>query len=67
MAGGDLFDFGDRDGRADQARFQHPLGIAYYNGRLYIADTYNHKLKVLDPRTQTVRTFVGGPGPGHVD
>lgn len=67
LAGGDLFDFGDRDGRADQARFQHPLGIAYYNGRLYIADTYNHKLKVLDPRTQTVRTFVGGPGPGHVD
>ena len=67
LAGGDLFDFGDRDGRTDQARFQHPLGVAYHHGQIYIADTYNHKIKILNPRTQSVRTFVGGPGPGHAD
>ena len=28
LAGGDLFEFGDKDGVGDHARFQHPLGIA---------------------------------------
>jgi thiol-disulfide isomerase/thioredoxin len=56
---GDLFDFGDRDGAAMTARLQHPLGVAYDDGRLFIADTYNHKLKVLDLETGIVETFLG--------
>lgn len=67
LAGGDLFDFGDRDGRGDEARFQHPLGIAYRDGALYIADTYNHKIRRLDPLTRTVTTFAGTGRPGHDD
>src|SRR5919202_3481011 len=54
LAGGDLFDFGDRDGAGDDVRLQHPLGLALYRNQLFIADTYNHKIKLLDPRARTV-------------
>ena len=40
-----LFEFGLTDGAGPQARFQHPLGIAYHDGRLIVADTYNHVLR----------------------
>ena len=49
IAGGDLFEFGDKDGNGDAVRLQHPLGVAAHDGRVFIADTYNHKIKVLDP------------------
>ena len=42
LAGGGLFTFGDHDGIGSDAR-QHPLGVAYAAGALYVADTYNHK------------------------
>jgi len=67
LAGGDLFEFGDRDGRGDDVRFQHPLGVAYDAGRLLVADTYNHKIKTLDPRTGEARTLVGTGRPGQRD
>ena len=60
LAGGDLFDFGDADGKGDEVRFQHPLGLAVHDGIVYIADTYNHKIKTLDPRSRKVTTFVSG-------
>jgi thiol-disulfide isomerase/thioredoxin len=67
LAGGDLFDFGDRDGEGDDVRLQHPLGLALYRNQLFIADTYNHKIKVLDPRARTVKTFAGTGKPGQMD
>lgn len=59
LAGGDLFEFGDRDGRGDTVRFQHPLGITGVGGLLFVADTYNHKIRTVDPRTGDVRTYAG--------
>ncbi|HST51731.1 MAG TPA: thioredoxin-like domain-containing protein [Pyrinomonadaceae bacterium] len=67
LVGGDLFEFGDRDGAGDDVRLQHPLGLALSGGQLFIADTYNHKIKVLDPRARTVRTFAGTGKPGQSD
>ncbi|MFL6256681.1 MAG: thioredoxin-like domain-containing protein [Pyrinomonadaceae bacterium] len=67
LVGGDLFEFGDRDGEGDDVRLQHPLGLTHVAGRLFIADTYNHKIKVLDPRTRRVSTFVGTGKPGQTD
>jgi len=67
LAGGDLFDFGDTDGRGDAVRLQHPLGIAALNGLIYIADTYNHKIKVLDPRRRKVTTLAGTGASGSSD
>jgi DNA-binding beta-propeller fold protein YncE len=60
VAGGDLFEFGDQDGTGDRVRLQHPLGVAAADGRVFIADTYNHKIKMLDPATGKVTTFATG-------
>ena len=62
LAGGNLFDFGDADGRGNLARFQHPLGLDYHDGALYLTDTYNSKIKRLNPQTGDVATVFGGAG-----
>jgi thiol-disulfide isomerase/thioredoxin len=67
LVGGDLFDFGDVDGHADDVRLQHPLGLAQLNGKILIADTYNHKIKQLDPQERTVKTLFGTGKPGQTD
>jgi DNA-binding beta-propeller fold protein YncE len=60
IAGGDLFEFGDKDGRGDAVRLQHPLGLTVGDGRVFIADTYNHKIKMMDPASGMVTTFACG-------
>jgi hypothetical protein len=67
LAGGDLFDFGDKDGSGDSVRLQHPLGLARWNDKLLIADTYNHRIKLLDPATRSVKAFAGLGKPGQAD
>ncbi|WP_425616815.1 thioredoxin-like domain-containing protein [Anatilimnocola sp. NA78] len=59
---GRLFTFGDRDGAVNQALLQHPLGVAYREGQLFIADTYNSKIKELDLKTGVVRTVPSAGG-----
>lgn len=63
----DLFEFGDRDGGAEAVRLQHPLGIHAFNGMLYVADTYNHKIKVLSQTTRSCASVVGTGRPGFAD
>ncbi|MCP9495072.1 MAG: thioredoxin-like domain-containing protein [Pyrinomonadaceae bacterium MAG19_C2-C3] len=65
LAGGDLFEFGDRDGTGDDARFQHPLGVVFHDGKVLIADTYNHKIKQLNPTNGSATTFIGTGKPGQ--
>jgi DNA-binding beta-propeller fold protein YncE len=60
LVGKGLFVFGDEDGEGDAVRLQHALGVVYQDGKLYVADTYNSKLKVLDPATKKCSTFLGG-------
>jgi DNA-binding beta-propeller fold protein YncE len=67
LVGGDLFEFGDTDGQGDDVRLQHPLGVVVYAGKVLIADTYNHKIKQLDPDSRTVKTFLGDGKPGQAD
>jgi thiol-disulfide isomerase/thioredoxin len=67
LVGGNLFDFGDTDGYADEVRLQHPLGIFALGNKILIADTYNHKIKELDPKNKTVKTLVGSGKPGQAD
>ena len=62
-----LFTFGDVDGPKRVARFQHCLGVAYHEGVIYVADTYNNKIRVIDARTGDVSTFVGDGTPGRDD
>ena len=67
VVGQDLFVFGDVDGKGDEVRLQHPLGVFNHNGLVYIADTYNHRIKVLNPLDRTCRTFAGNGKAGYVD
>jgi len=60
-----LFLFDDVDGVGDEVRLQHALGVAYGKGNLYVADTYNNKIKVCDPVTRRVETLVGSKQPGR--
>jgi DNA-binding beta-propeller fold protein YncE len=46
---------------------QHAIGVAYHDGNLYVADTYNNKIKVVDPDEQTCRTLAGTGQPGRND
>ncbi|MEU8454693.1 thioredoxin-like domain-containing protein [Streptomyces griseoaurantiacus] len=53
-----LFDFGHRDGAAEQALLQHPLGVtALPDGSVAVSDTYNHALRRFDPATGEVTTL----------
>ncbi|QPP07761.1 redoxin domain-containing protein [Streptomyces bathyalis] len=53
-----LFDFGHRDGSAEQALFQHPLGVtALPGGRVAVSDTYNNALRCYDPESGEVTTL----------
>jgi DNA-binding beta-propeller fold protein YncE len=67
LVGGDLFEFGDVDGVGDEVRLQHPLGLIAYGDKLLIADTYNHKIKELDPKQEKVTTLAGTGKPGQAD
>jgi thiol-disulfide isomerase/thioredoxin len=67
LVGTGLFDFGDKDGRGKEALFQHPLGVAAGKGKLYVADTLNHRIKILDLKTLEVRSWLGDGKAGYED
>src|SRR5262245_2794454 len=68
IVGEGLFEFGDKDGIGkEQVRLQHPLGVAYHDNILYVADTYNHKIKKIGPATATATTYLGIGKPGRRD
>jgi thiol-disulfide isomerase/thioredoxin len=61
----DLFDFGDEDGGFGTGKLQHTLAVVGGDdGLLYVADTYNSKIKVLDPATNELKTAFGLGSPG---
>jgi len=67
LVGGELFEFGDVDGTGDDVRLQHPLGLLIYGDKILIADTYNHKIKELDPKHEKVTSLFGTGKPGQAD
>ena len=67
IVGGDLFEFGDRDGKGLSVRLQHPLGVVYHDGVLYVADTYNNKIKRVSLADRTAETFLGTGKAGMQD
>jgi DNA-binding beta-propeller fold protein YncE len=67
LVGEDLFVFGDQDGQAEAVRLQHPLGITNHDGTLFVADSYNNKIKRLDPARRAVATWLGSGIAGRAD
>jgi len=59
---GSLFGFGKADGCSYDAKFQHPMGVVYSNGVVWVTDTYNSSLRMVDAKTGDTKTypFVGG-------
>ncbi|MFO0428023.1 MAG: thioredoxin-like domain-containing protein [Planctomyces sp.] len=57
--GQSLFAFGDVDATGADARFQHPLGIAVDGTTLYVADSYNHKIRRVDSTNGNTTTLIG--------
>jgi thiol-disulfide isomerase/thioredoxin len=59
IVGRGLFEFGDIDGIGPKVRLQHALGVAFRDGKLYVADTYNSKIKIIDPVSRECTTLMG--------
>ena len=58
LIGAGLYDFGDINGKRDVARLQNPLAVcADARGLVFVADSYNGKIKALNLRTAEVRTL----------
>ncbi|MCG8072661.1 MAG: thioredoxin-like domain-containing protein [Candidatus Thiodiazotropha taylori] len=67
LMGTGLFDFGDSDGDLQSAKLQHVLGISVKNqAEIYLADTYNHKLKRLDLDLSSAESLIGNGKPGFL-
>ncbi len=67
LTGTGLFAFGDRDGIGKDAVLQHPQDVAYAPGSVFIADSYNHKIKRMDLKTLRIETVAGSGEQGFAD
>ena len=67
IVGAGLFEFGNIDGATQTARFQHPLGVLYHDGKLFVADTYNSTIRTIDQANRTVATLAGTGRGGYAD
>jgi uncharacterized protein YyaL (SSP411 family) len=64
LAGQGLFDWGDVDGAGAEVRFQHPKDVTGVADRLFVADTFNGKVKQVllsENRTSTLASGLQGP------
>jgi DNA-binding beta-propeller fold protein YncE len=67
LVGTGLFDFGDADGIGEKALLQHVQALCFVDGHVSLADTYNNRIKVLNPQTREVKTFAGTGDAGFKD
>ena len=60
VAGTGTFGFSGDGGRADRATMRAPQGLAIdRQGNLFIADTFNNRVRKIDPATSIITTAVG--------
>lgn len=66
IVGGDsnprnLHAYGDVDDIGINAKLQHPLGVHFIKHKnvVLVTDTYNHKVKVIDPFTNEIFSWLG--------
>jgi hypothetical protein len=58
LAGTGLYEFGDAAGKREDARLQHPLAVcADARGLIFVADSYNGKIKAINLRSGDVRAL----------
>lgn len=56
-----LFCYGDKDGEGIEAKLQHPMGLKYIDQlhKIVVTDSYNQKIKLLDPIKNEIITIFG--------
>ncbi|MCL1878434.1 MAG: hypothetical protein FWF80_06220 [Defluviitaleaceae bacterium] len=59
---GSALESGYRNGGLNEARFFEPAGLYINEGMLYVADSANHAIRVIDIAEGTVGTIAGNPG-----
>jgi len=57
-----LFAYGHVDGDGVQAKLQHPLGVCVGGDYVYIADSYNHMVRVVAGSKGSVSSMLAGDG-----
>ncbi len=62
IAGHGLFVFGYKDGKIEQVLFQHPLGLCATTNKIFVADTYNSSIRMIDQDKDSVETLIGKQG-----
>jgi len=50
---------GSNDGGYDKAQFGRPHGLAFHDGKLYVADTDSQRIRVIEPGAKQVATLAG--------
>ncbi len=63
IVGRGLFEFGDEVGSPDNVLLQHPLDVAVGPGTIYVADSYNNKIKGIAFGSMETRTLFGDGNP----
>src|SRR3546814_7279114 len=67
LSGMGLFDWGDREGIGKEALFQHVQGVAAGSDVIYLADTFNHRIKMMSLATLRVTNVAGSGKKGAKD
>jgi len=74
VVGGDqnprnLHAYGDLDGVGTEAKLQHPMSVHFIPEKnvILVTDTYNHKIKVVDPFRNEAFSWLGSGKPSLVD
>ncbi|SMH71521.1 thioredoxin-like domain-containing protein [Candidatus Nitrosotalea okcheonensis] len=62
IAGHGLFAFGYKDGKISESLFQHSLGLCVTTNKIFVADTYNSSIRVIDQKNDSVMTLIGKQG-----
>ena len=61
----EFFTGGFADGAAYEAMFNHPIGLAFWQGLLFVADSQNHSIRIVD-NEGNVSTLAGTGYPDHI-
>ena len=67
LIGTGLFDFGYAEGGKGKGLMQHPLGVTAQDGTVYVADSYNHAIRIFDIGSGELKNFAGTGGHGDRD
>lgn len=54
------------DGNFDNSAFNMPLGLVYHKDKLYVADSGNHAIRVVDFKKEKVTTLIGNAHTGSI-